>query len=131
MVTLGDGDHVLAAATYRIDLDSILRGDTDAPAILVDVPDGWSNLDGWVLHKGPLDATTVALQLWDVGQVYGHPCQWRGTLFDPGPTVDALADALAAIPLRQATPPVDVTLDGRRRAVPRVERAGGPGLRDV
>ena len=49
---------------------------------------------------------------WDVGMLYGHPCKWQGTLFDPGPTVDDLAAALVDIPLRNASQPIDVTLDG-------------------
>ncbi|MBA2558114.1 MAG: hypothetical protein H0V12_12355 [Chloroflexi bacterium] len=54
----------------------------------------------------------AAITFWDVSLVYGHPCQWQGTLFQPGPTVDDLAEALVDIPLRNATQPVDVTLDG-------------------
>ena len=50
----------------------------------------------------------VAIQFWDVGEVYGQPCQWQGTLFDPGPSVEDLADP----PLRRATGLRDVTLDG-------------------
>ena len=74
---------------------------------------GWHNLDGWALHRGSLADPTVAIQFWQVGQVYGHPCQWQGTLSDPGRSVDDLADALKDIPLRNATPPVDVVLDDR------------------
>jgi hypothetical protein len=62
---------------------------------------------------GSLADPTVAIQFRQVGQVYGHPCQWQGTLSDPGPSVDDLADALKDIPLRNATPPVDVVLDDR------------------
>ena len=39
--------------------------------------------------------------------------QWSGVpRIQPGPTVDGLASALAAVPLRNATTPVDVTVDG-------------------
>lgn len=106
--TLGSGDQPLDAGTYRI------VGHPELPPILINVPDGWQNLDGWAVrlrHPGE-DVAVVAVQFWDVEQIYGHPCQWRGTLLDPGPTVDDLADALADVPLRNATQPVDAAMDG-------------------
>lgn len=110
IATLGPGREQIAPGTYR------MRGDgpgPNLPGILITLPDGWENLDGWAVHRGPFGDPTVAIQLWSVRQVYGHPCQWQGTLFDPGPSVDELADALASRPLRDATQPVDVELDGR------------------
>lgn len=106
--TLGPGDQMLDAGTYRI------VGHPELPPILISVPDGWQNLDGWAVrlrHPGE-DVAVVAVQFWDVQQVYGHPCQWRGTLLQPGPTADDLAEALVEIPLRNATQPVDVVMDG-------------------
>ena len=47
----------------------------------------------------------VAVQFWDVDEVFGHPCQWNDTLFQPGPSVDDLAAAIADIPMRNATTP--------------------------
>ena len=96
---------------YR--LGRVNGGRTDLPDIVITLPEGWHNIDGWALHRGSFDEPTVAIQFWDVGQVYGHPCQWQGTLSDPGPSVDELADALVDIPLRNASQPVDVVLDGR------------------
>jgi hypothetical protein len=105
--TLGrESDRSLEAGTYRVAIASL-------PAFLVTVPDGWVG-GASLIHKprSGHDVSPVALMFWDVDQVYGHPCQWRGTLFRPGPTVDDLAEALVDIPLRNATQPVDVTLDG-------------------
>ncbi|MGZ8822154.1 MAG: hypothetical protein ACXWX1_12635 [Aeromicrobium sp.] len=78
------------------------------------VPEGWHNLDGWIVNRprAGFGLPPVAIQFWDVKEVYGHPCDWNGTLFDPGPGVDDLANALVAIPLRNATEPVDVTVGG-------------------
>lgn len=53
----------------------------------------------------------VSVRFRDVDQVYGHPCQWQGTLFQPGPTVDDLVNALVDIPQRNSTKPIEVTLD--------------------
>jgi len=81
--------------------------------ILFTVPEGWMATGRFIRRSEPgADVAPVAMQFWDVGQVYGHPCQWEGTLFDPGPTVDDLATALIDIPLRNASAPIDVTIDG-------------------
>ena len=111
ITTLGRGFEPLAPGEYRI--GRVNGGRQDLPGILITLPEGWHNIDGWGVHRGSPDEPTVAIQFWDVGQVYGHPCQWEGTLTDPGPSVDALADALVDIPLRNASQPVDVVLDGR------------------
>lgn len=45
--------------------------------------------------------------------VYGDPCKWSGTELDsPATTADELVTALAAQASRQASEPVDITLDG-------------------
>ena len=54
------------------------------------------------------------MSVWDVGKVPRHPCHWRGRLYDPGPTVDDLVEALVSQPLRNASSPTDVTLAGYR-----------------
>jgi hypothetical protein len=107
--TAGRGQESLPPGTYRLELGvapTVL--DPTFPAVLIAVPDTWSGIGGWAFHR----ANQVAVQFWNVDKVYGHPCQWMGTLSDPGPTVDGLAKALAGRPLRNATPPSDVTLDG-------------------
>lgn len=100
----------LAAGTYTWVKD---RPGIEFPAIRFTVPDGWAS-DGRFTYRVPpgSDEIPVSMMFWDVGMVYGHPCQWPGTLFDPGPTVDDLAAALVDRPLRNATQPTDVTLDG-------------------
>lgn len=112
ITTLGLDESPLAAGIYRIQLDQIPSGGAGLPAVLITVPDGWSNLRGWGVYRGALVDAPVSVQFWDVGSVYGHPCQWQGTLFDPGPGVDDLANALVLRPMRGATEPTDVTLDG-------------------
>ncbi len=114
ITTLGSGQLALDAGTYRLDLDERAGGGTAFPAFLVTVPEGWHTFDGWILDRprSGEEVPPVAVQFWDVDQVYGHPCQWDGTLFQPGPTVDDLAEALVDVPLRNATQPVDVTIDG-------------------
>ena len=97
----------LSAGTYRID-------DGDFPPYLLTVPDGWHYGDGLVNRPRPgQEVPPVSIQFWaGVEHVYAHPCQWLATQFAAGPTVDDLAEALADQPLRNATEPVDVTLDG-------------------
>jgi hypothetical protein len=83
------------------------------PSIDISVPTGWSG-GGWLLSRPRAghDIPPVAIQFWNVDRIFGHPCQWQGTLVDPGPTVDDLAAALADVPMRAATTPSDVTLGG-------------------
>jgi hypothetical protein len=115
IATLGPGKQSLGPATYRVELASAPTVQNDAfPALLITLPDGWANYDGWAMHRGTVDDPTVAVQFWDIGLVYGHPCRWQGTLFRPGPTVDDLVAALVDRPLRNATQPSDVNLDGYR-----------------
>jgi hypothetical protein len=44
--------------------------------------------------------------------VYANPCKWKGKKIQPGPTVAGLAKVLADQPLRDATKPVDIVVDG-------------------
>ena len=53
------------------------------------------------------------------------PASGKGRCSIPGPTVDDLAAALVDIPLRNASQPIDVTLDGYAGKLRRVERAHG------
>lgn len=81
------------------------------PQALVTVPAGWSS-STWFVSLDRDGEAMVAVSLWNVAQVYGHPCDWAGTLFDPGPTASDLASALSERPLRNATTPVEVRLAG-------------------
>jgi hypothetical protein len=109
--TVGLEDEALDAGTYRFELDERVLGVGPLPAALITVPDGWS-AGGPFISRDRAGDSVVTVSFWNVNQVYGHPCRWRGTLFDPGPTVDDLAEALSDVPLRNATEPVDVTLGG-------------------
>jgi hypothetical protein len=113
-------DGPLAAGTYALNLASIPDSGLPStfPKMIVTVPDGWTGSPGLIV-KGIDDAThDPSMAVWPnvylpTDEVYAHPCQWSGVpQIQPGPTVDGLASALAAVPLRNATTPVDVTVDG-------------------
>ena len=105
---LGAGDEALAAGTYEIEL-----GEEHLPKIKITVPDGWTNVGGWGVRNGEVPTPHwVAVLFWDVDKVYAHPCHWRDGLIQPGPTVADLATALVDQPLRDATEPVDIVVDG-------------------
>lgn len=104
---LGAGEQLLEAGTYRMEPSQVLGG-APYPAFHVTVPEGWTSVDGWVLSRGP-----VAILLWNVDQVFGHPCQWKGTAVTPGGSVEDLVAALVEVPLRNPTTPEPVEIDGR------------------
>jgi hypothetical protein len=111
---LGSHETELEAGTYRIDLTGLAGGPV-YPTFEITVPEGWVSLDGWSLTPATdgQDVPSVALTFWNVDEVYGHPCQWAGTELRPGPDVDGLAETLAKVPMRDATEPRPVTVDGR------------------
>ncbi len=85
-------------------------GGGDYPGYTVEAPPAWLAIDGhFVIKSG---SEVLGLSVWDVGEVPRNPCHWKGNLYDPGPTVDDLVAALEAQPMRHATTPIDVTLDG-------------------
>ncbi len=110
--TLGPGERALNAGIYRLDLNVLAAGGAEYPPMLITVPSDWNSSNGSMLNRAWPRERTVGVQFWAVDQVYGHACQWRGTLLRPGPTVEDLTQALVDRPLRNATPPIDVTLDG-------------------
>lgn len=111
--TLGRGDEDLEPGTYLLDFQNRASGGRVYPRVVVTVPDGWANGDGWVIDGRPETPRWSAITFWDVNKVYAHPCDWRGEqLIDPGRTVDGLVEALVDRPLRNATAPVEVTVDG-------------------
>jgi hypothetical protein len=110
--TLAYGSEALSAGTYVLDLDARGSGDERFPLITITVPDGWANVDGWAVNSGEGSDHWVGMTFWDVDEVYAHPCQWQGRRIQPGPTVADLAEALAKHPLRDATKPVDIVVDG-------------------
>lgn len=58
-----------------------------------------------------LPARWMGIAFWDVDEVFRHPCDAHGTI-QPDRTVADLVSALAEQPLRDATPSVDVVIDG-------------------
>lgn len=66
------------------------------PSISVKVPEGWYDVGGQFVNAGP--NRDGELSVWDVGQVFRHPCHWQGQAFDPGPTVSDLVKAFQAQP---------------------------------
>ena len=104
---LGAGEQLLEAGTYRMQPSNVLGG-VAYPDFLVTVPDGWTSVDGWVLDRGP-----VAILLWNVHEVYGHPCSWEGTELSSGESADDLVATLVEVPMRNPTTPEPVEIDGR------------------
>jgi hypothetical protein len=89
------------------------------PSITVTIPAaGWINPPDFdALMKGdtedPPEAAMIAGSLAGGAYVYGDPCQWASTTPDePATAVDDVVAALAAQPGRDASDPVDVTIDG-------------------
>ena len=86
----------------------------DHPTFTVTRLRGWITAGSYVmnntqdLNRGFL----MSISVWDVGEVARNPCHSIGHLYDPGPTVEDLAAALAAQPMRNASKPVGVTLAG-------------------
>ena len=92
----------------------------DPIAVRVTAPAaGWSGDPGGgvlvsELDADPPDGAGIITFVEDDGyRVYGDPCQWSTTRPDtPATTVDELVDALSAQASRDASAPVDITLDG-------------------
>jgi hypothetical protein len=111
---LGAGEQPLSAGVHVLDLVSREQGRTGyahLPRIAITLPSGWFNYNGWAVNDhGPL-----GLAFWDVARVYRTGCRWRGKpLIDPGRTVGGLAQTLERRPLRHATRPRNIVLDGFR-----------------
>jgi hypothetical protein len=92
----------------------------DPVAVNVTIPaNGWSgDPSGGVLFSDldadPPNGAGIITFVEDGGyRVYGDPCQWSATLPDtPATTVDELVEALSVQASRDASAPVDITLDG-------------------
>ena len=78
----------------------------------VQAPPGWSAPDPFEVTKA--GAAPLGISVWNVSRVPRNPCQWKGNLYDPGRSVDDLVRALRATPMRTASAPTDVILDGYR-----------------
>lgn len=87
------------------------------PTIHLVAPASWEALDDWGLTREPCDDCeptdrAMAIMFWRVTEVYGHPCDWIGTLVEPGVSVDDLATALHTVPTRGASQPEPVSVGG-------------------
>ena len=112
VVTLSEGESLAGPGSFRFDLGASHKG--DYPALVAEMPAGWVASDGWLVRVDAQDVPPVSVQFWNVDQVYAHPCQWLGTLFQPGRGVEDLAYALVEVPMRNATTPTDVQVGGFR-----------------
>lgn len=83
----------------------------------ITVPAGWGNLEQIGVTKGSGE-TFMVVTFWpfsgDFNEVYSDPCNWSTSIIEPpvGPTVDDLANALAAQAMRGDAVPTDVAIDG-------------------
>jgi hypothetical protein len=90
---------------------------TIAMSVIVTEPEWYGDVGGQLLVKNdnpdPPDGAGLIVFTGQL-EVYGDPCKWATTRPDPmtGATVDEVIAALAAQADRNATEPVDVTVDG-------------------
>lgn len=104
-------DASTARGTTAVPLEPILgTGSEGGVRLAFVVPDGWDNL-GWSVIKSDADPV-FGVGFLAVANIYADPCQWVEV--DPaiGPTVEDLAEALAAVPGLDPTAATDVTVDG-------------------
>ena len=100
-------DTLLTPGLYAMGFSS---DEDDVPMVLIDVPAGYLGRgDGYEITAAEDDFRHF--DTWTVAEVAEQPC--GGTAWmDPGPTVDDLADALAALPVWETTEPAPTTIGG-------------------
>ena len=99
--------------------------DSDGYRYTFTVPEsGWTfNADFVAVTQGEDSEIAIFWPSWfaeDVESLYRRACESSGTEFDPGPSVDDLANALASLEDFESTAPADVTVsgyDGKRVAL--------------
>ena len=106
---LPEGEHVLVDGTEEM---ATVRVTVTIPA-----PDWYGEPGDGILIKndqsGAPDGAGLIVFAGEDLYVYGDPCRWSSTRPEtPATTVDELIDDLSAQALRDATEPVDVTVDG-------------------
>jgi hypothetical protein len=113
---LGSGEEDLEPGRYLLDFQTRAAGGRSFPQVVLTLPEGWQNYEGWLVGAGrDIEANGPHrwfVSFWDVDEVYAHPCDWASEKIDPGRTVEGLVAALVDRPLRDATTPVEVTVDG-------------------
>lgn len=74
---------------------------------------GWSSsVEAAAVFQGPDSELAIFWPGGDIPSLYRRSCEWTGTEFHPGPSVDDLADALASLEDFETTEPADVTVSG-------------------
>lgn len=106
------------AGTWRV-IDAVQVGhESQDTSIVVTVPAGWTSFSGFALDKnyGLTDAEAgPSFVNWSISDTYRHPCTDHDLVEPtPGPGLDDLVAALAAMPGVRAGAPVDVVVDGYR-----------------
>lgn len=89
------------------------NGRPDAPWAVVDVPEEFSSIGGWVIFdEDPKGGGGVGY--WTVSEVVRHPCRELGAAnaIDAGNTVEELVATFQRQLLTRMTAPVPVTVDG-------------------
>ena len=107
-ILFGGSRTKLAAGCYQFSFYA--NPGVETPKALVEVPSGYENDTAWyvVSHDGG-----EFLGLWTVGQVDRDAClHGEQDSFDPGPSLQDMADALVEQKSTQASAPKPVTLAG-------------------
>ncbi len=110
------GDLAAGTATYELRLP---EPGSERLTMTATLPAGWTGVDGWVLRKngGVDNREGVAITFWSAPHyVYGDACQWADSAIEAEPTVDFMADALAAQARRDASTPRELTV-GKHRVI--------------
>ncbi|MET1002987.1 MAG: hypothetical protein ABWZ15_14340, partial [Acidimicrobiia bacterium] len=111
-----EGDLPAGTATYELTLP---QPGSERLTMTATLPGGWTGVDGWVLRKngGVDNREGVAITFWGPPHyVYGDACQWADSAIEAEPTVDFMADALAAQAMRDASTPRELTV-GQHRVI--------------
>lgn len=103
-----EGELSTGTETYEVHLP-----DRESPrfAVTLTLPAGWAGDDGWLLvRNGGVDKREgIVITLWGAPDLtYGDACRWAGSPVEVEPTVDFMADALAAQAMRDASRPREI-----------------------
>jgi len=119
--TLRAGDVEIGPGTYDAQFEGYRYTLTVPDTDFTDFGPGFA---GWGSHRntdylaitwdglGDVPNFAAMVIYGDIRTLYLEPCHWAGSAFTPGPTVDDLATALAALDGFESTQPTDVTVAG-------------------
>jgi hypothetical protein len=99
-ITLGEDDRIFYAG-----IDTV---------VVAHAPDPWEPfpVSSLGMRRDLGTAEWVGISFWDPREVATNSCRWIDSWENPGESVAEFAEALVAIPGRQATSPVPVTVGG-------------------